>query len=89
MNIICSTLFESQLQEILEEFSKEDFSATKSFKLYLDTIILNMPTKADKYRKSIYFDDENIKDIPHENFNVTFLIDKENDTYVILGITKK
>ncbi len=89
MDIVCSELFETQLKELLEEFSQEDFDATKSFKLYLDTIILNMPTKAKKYQKSIYFDDENIRDILHEDFIIPFLIDEEFDRYVVLGIVRK
>jgi len=88
MNILCSELFETQLKRLLEEFSKEDFNATKSFKLYLDTIILNMPTKATKYQKSVYFDDDNIRDIVHENYTIPFLIDSTSDNYIILGIVK-
>jgi toxin ParE1/3/4 len=88
MNILCSELFETQLKELLQEFSKEDFNATKSFKLYLDTIILNMPTKATKYKKSIYFDDDNIRDIVHEDYTIPFLIDSKQDNYVVLSIVK-
>jgi hypothetical protein len=58
--------------------------------MYLDTIILNMPSKAKKYKKSIYFDDENIKDIDHQGFLIVFLMPREGDeNYVILGIFKK
>ena len=89
MNILCTQLFENQLKDILQNFVEEDFAATKSFKLYLDTIIINIPTKAHKYKKSIYFDDEDIKDIPHENFTIVFFIDKENNNYLILSIAKK
>lgn len=89
MNILCTELYETQLKSILQRFSEEDFNATKSFKLYLDTIIINIPTKAHKYKKSIYFDDEDIKDIPHENFTVVFYIDKEKSTFLILSILEK
>lgn len=89
MRILCTELYEMQLQDLLSEFSKEDFNATKAFKSYLDTIILNMPTKAKKYKKSLYFDDENIKDIVHEDFIIPFYIDKTNDSYLILAIVKK
>lgn len=89
MKILCTPLYQSQLKELLTKFSHEDFSATKAFKSYLDTIILNMPTKAKKYKKSIYFDDDNIKDIVHEDFIIPFYIDKTNDSYLILGIVKK
>ncbi len=89
MNILCSELFENSLKSILDEFIKEDFAATKKFKLYLDTIIVNIPTKATKYKKSIYFDDDNIKDIPHENFTIVFFIDTQHDQYLILNILPK
>jgi len=89
MDILCTELYETQLKSILEEFSKEDFSATKSFKLYLDTILINIPSKAHKYKKSKYFDNEDIKDIPHENFTVVFFIDKVNNNYLILSIVEK
>ena len=89
MQIICSELYEKQLKEILEPLVKEDISFTKKFKMYLDTIIINIPTKVDKYKKSIYFDDENIKDLEYEDFTVVFYVEKSNSSYIILGIVKK
>ncbi|MBT5935359.1 hypothetical protein [Sulfurimonas sp.] len=87
MNIFCTPLYERQLKEILQDYIAEDSQATKSFKLYLDTIIINIPTKANKYKKSIYFNDENIKDVEHENLTISFYLDNEN--YLILSIIKK
>ena len=89
MQILSTELFEIELKKILENFALEDFEATKKFKLYLDTILINIPTKAQKYKKSIYFDDEDIKDIPHENFTIVFFIDNENENYLILNILQK
>ncbi len=89
MQILSTKLFEIELKKILENFALEDFEATKKFKLYLDTILINIPTKAQKYKKSIYFDDEDIKDIPHENFTIVFFIDNENENYLILNILQK
>ncbi len=89
MQILSTELFEIELKKILENFALEDFEATKKFKLYLDTILINIPTKAQKYKKSIYFDDENIKDIPHEDFTIVFFIDNENENYLILNILQK
>lgn len=88
MNILCTDLFETQLKKILEESLEEDFLATKNFKMYLDTIIINAPTKAKKFKKSIYFDDENIKDITHQGLIIPFYYDEIDDSYLILGITK-
>ncbi|MFT7002948.1 MAG: hypothetical protein ACJAWW_000282 [Sulfurimonas sp.] len=89
MNILTSTLYEQQLKEILELLCEQDYKATKNFKMYLDTIILNMPSKEKKYKKSIYFDNENIKDIEFQGCTIPFLIDYDNNSYIILGITKK
>jgi len=88
MKIVCSELYEKQLKEILEDMLKYDYKATKSFKSYLDTIIVNIPTKAKKYKKSIFFDNENIKDVEHQGLRIPFLLDTENDIYVILGVVK-
>ena len=89
MNISCTKLYESQLKEILTKMLKEDMSLTKKFKLYLDTIIINVPTKAKKYKQSIFFNDENIKDIEHEGYIIPFYISPDNNNYLILGIIEK
>lgn len=89
MKILCTKLYETQLKTLLSNFAQEDFAATKAFKMYLDTIIMNMPTKAKKYKKSIYFDNENIKDIVHEDYIIPFYIDENTHSYLILGIVKK
>jgi hypothetical protein len=88
MKIVNSPLYEEQLKSILKELFATDTQAVKSFKMYLDTIILNMPTKMAKYKKSVYFDNENIKDIEHQGLKIPFYYDSENDTYVVLGIIK-
>jgi hypothetical protein len=89
LNILCTDVFKIQLKAILNEFAKEDYAAAKNFKMYLDTIIINVPTKAQKFKKSIYFDNEDIKDITHQGFVIPFFIDKELDNYIILGIIKQ
>lgn len=86
VKILSSELFEESLKTILSQFAQEDFEATKKFKLYLDTIIINIPTKASKYKKSQYFDDENIKEIPHEEFKIIFYMDDSQENFLILDI---
>ena len=89
MDIVTSKLYEKQLKEILEMLVTIDFESTKKFKVYLDTVIMNMPTKVKKYKKSIYFDNENIKDIEFQGCRIPFLIDDVNNRYYIIGITSK
>jgi len=89
MNIITSKLYEEQLKNILELLVKDDYDASKKFKMYLDTIIINIPSKEKKYKKSIYFDNENIKDVEFQGCRIIFYVDNSNNSYIILGITKK
>ena len=88
-HILSSTLFEQQLEEIMSGLLKEDSKGAKSFKLYLDTVIINMESKIAKYKPSVYFDDENVKDIENQGYVVPFYSDEIEETYVLLGILKK
>lgn len=88
MQILCTDVYQTQLHAILDEFAQEDLAATKSFKLYLDTIIVNIPTKVGKYKKSVLFDDENIKDVEHKGFRIPFYIEEKTETYLLLGMVK-
>jgi mRNA-degrading endonuclease RelE of RelBE toxin-antitoxin system len=87
--IVSSALFEKQLIEILEALEKEDPSRAKSFKLYLDTIIINMQSKIAKYKPSLYFDNEKVKEIENQGYVIPFYIDDDDETFVLLGICKK
>ena len=86
MKTLSSDLYKKQLQEAIELVKKQDSSAVSSFEMYLDTIIINMHTKIKKYKKSIYFDDENIKEIQNQGFTIPFFIDEKKDLYILLGI---
>ncbi|QOP42238.1 hypothetical protein [Sulfurimonas marina] len=88
MNILVTQVFEDQMKEILEEMIQNDPNSVKGFKMYLDTILLNIPTKDKKYKQSKLFDDENIKDVEHEGFRIPFYHNKQKNTFVILGIIK-
>ena len=89
MDILCTPLYETQLKDILSTFVDEDFKAAKAFKLYLDTIIINIGTKSHKYKTSIHFDDENIKDIQHEEYTIVFFEDKPNQNFLLVSIIKR
>lgn len=88
MCILASNLYKEQLKEVLKLLEEENASNAKSFELYLDTIIVNMQTKVKKYKQSIYFDDENIKDIENQGFTIPFYIDEKKKVYVLLGLLK-
>ena len=86
MIVINSDNFYAQYKEILKKLYLEDYEEAKKFKMHLDTVLLNMASKYGKYKSSIYFDDEKIKDIEHRGFTITVYYDDNIDAYVILGI---
>ncbi|MDO8454863.1 MAG: hypothetical protein Q7S59_09870 [Sulfurimonas sp.] len=89
MSILASNLYKEQLKEILKHLEEENASNAKSFELYLDTVIVNMQTKIKKYKQSIYFNDENIKDIENQGYTIPFYIDEKKKVYVLLGLLSR
>jgi hypothetical protein len=88
MNIVVSDLYNEQLKNVLDSLEQEEQGSSKKFKLYLDTVIINMQSKIEKYKKSSYFENEKIKDIENQGFIIPFFIDEEKKIYVLLGIVK-
>ncbi len=88
MNILSSDLYKEQLKEVLELIKKKSETEVRSFDMYLDTIIINMHTKAKKYKQSIYFDNENIKDIQNQGYTVPFYMDEKKNKYILLGLVE-
>jgi len=86
MNVLSSSLYKEQLKEAIALVKKQDNAELSGFELYLDTIMVNMHTKIKKYKKSIYFDNENVKDIQNQGFTIPFYIDEKKGIYVLLGI---
>ncbi len=86
MNVLSSDLYREQLKEAIELVKKQNEADVRNFEMYLDTIIINMHTKLKKYKKSIYFDNENIKDIQNQGFTIPFYVDEKEKAYVLLGL---
>ncbi len=88
MNVLYSDLYKEQLKEVIALIKKQSEADGNAFELYLDTIIINMHTKLKKYKKSIYFNDENIKDIQNQGYTIPFYIDEKKKVNVLLGLVK-
>ena len=87
MKILVTEKFEKELKLILSKMVEQlDCKSTKSFKLYLDTIMLNIPTKLTKYKVSPFFHDSHIKEIDYNGFKIFFYEDSLEKNIVLLSI---
>ena len=87
MQILTTKKFENELRLILSKMLEQlDCQSVKNFKLYLDTIIINIPTKLHKYKVSPFFDDEHIKEIDYNGFKIFIYEDSSSKNIVLLSI---
>jgi hypothetical protein len=88
MQILVTKRFEDELKLILKTMLQQlDFQTTKNFKLYLDTIIINIPTKLHKYKTSQFFTHNEIKEIDYNGLKIFFYEEKKSKNIVLLSIS--
>ena len=89
MQIEFDEKFEENLKTILEYIAKDKLSASKKFKKDLFEQIKNLSNFPYKYRKSFYFDNDNIRDMIYKKYTIVYEIDLQNDSIIILNIFNK
>ena len=87
MKIVVTEKFQNELKFILSKMLEQlDCQSTKNFKLYLDTIAINIPTKLHKYKVSSFFNDTYIKEIDYNGFKIFIYEDTLKKNIVLLSI---
>ena len=86
MKIIESDEYKIRLKEITSYIKKDKKSAAINFAKELRKKIRDLNNYPFKYRKSVYFDDENIIDMIYKGYTITYEINTENETIEILDI---
>ena len=86
MQIEFDQKFKINLQIILERIAKDKLSASKKFRKDLFELIKKIPNFPYKYRKSYYFDNENIRDMIFKKYTITYEIKSENNLIIVLNI---
>ena len=86
MKILKKRKFLKNLSLIFEYIAKDKSSAAKQFKEELYNKIENLKSFPRMYRKSIYFDNENYRDLIFKGYTVIYKI--EDDKILILDIFK-
>jgi len=80
--------FKKQLRHIYDFISSDSIYYAKEFNKNLQKKVELLPHMPYKYRKSIYFDNENIRDLIYKGYTIPYLIDEDKKSIVLLGITK-
>jgi len=87
MKIVATDRFQQELQQILSLMLEQlDCKSVQNFKIYLDTVMLNIPTKLQKYKISPFFNDPHIKEIDFNGFKIFFYEDNLKNNIVLLSI---
>ena len=88
MNIEFNVLFEDTLISVLNYIMKDSVDASFSFEEELFGHLDALTHFPYKFRKSFYYNDEQIRDYVFKGYTIPYLIDEKNDVIVVLDIFK-
>jgi plasmid stabilization system protein ParE len=86
LKIIESKKFKDELQAIAYYIKKDKLSAAINFVTNLKKQIKSLKEFPYQYRKSIYFNDDNVRDMVYMGYTIVYEVNKENDTLELLSI---
>jgi plasmid stabilization system protein ParE len=89
MQIIKDDVYLDNLETLLRYIADENGTTrARSVNSQINKIVKNIPNFPYKYRKSHYYDDENIRDCIFKGYTLPYLIDNEKNQIIILDIFK-
>jgi len=83
-----SKKFENSLESIVLYIAKDSKNRALFFQRRLNKILNNLSNMPYKYRKSYYYNDDNIRDLIFKGYTIPYMVDKENKQIIILDIFK-
>jgi plasmid stabilization system protein ParE len=89
MTIVYKKSFENQLLQIVNYIAQDKVNASIKFANELEEQIVLIPDNPLKYRKSIYFNDENIRDMIYKGYTINYKINFKKNLIEILRIFNK
>ena len=88
MEIIKRDDFSLALDNILDYIARDGVNYAVRFNRKLEKSINNIPNFPYKSRKSLYHDNENIRDYIFKGYTIPYLIDSEKNQIALLDIFK-
>ncbi len=88
MQIIRDTKYLVKIQSIVEYITKDSIARAFDFLDDLDEQINDLTNMPLRCRRSIYFDDDNIRDLIFKGYVIVYKVDKTKKQIIIIGINK-
>lgn len=88
MKVVIQDSFLRKFNRQVSYIAADKAQAARKFKNEVFMRIKAIPDLPYSNRKSIYFDDENIKDLIYENYVIVYLVDIKNDTIKVFGFVR-
>jgi len=86
MIIVRTQEYQKELLAILKHIAKDKITASRKFKKDLNVQIYKIPEFPYKYRESLYFEDENIRDMIFKTYTINYEINLNQNTIFIFSI---
>jgi len=88
MNIEFSPQFERAILDILNYIQKNNKQASNNFQNRLFKKLESLAIFPYKFRKSIYYNDEYVRDFIFMGYTIPYLIDEDKKVIIVLDIFK-
>jgi len=81
-----TSLFRQQFFDIVFYIANDKVTASQKFKSDVNKLINELPNFPFKYRKSYYYENENIRDLIYKGYSIIYKVDLEENIIVVLEI---
>ena len=88
MQIIYQPKFINSFNNIWDYIAQDSKNRTNKFKREIKKLIEDIHHMPYKCRKSIYFDDDNIRDLIFKGYTIVYKVDESKEQITIIGIKK-
>ncbi len=86
MKIVYKESFVKRIENQLDYIAQDKPSAARKFKIELIDKITEIPKNPKRFRKSIYFNDDSIRDLIYKGYTIVFRIN--SDQIEVFGFVK-
>jgi len=88
LKVLRSKKYIQSLKKIIEYISKDSKQRALNFKSEIDNSINDLVNMPLKFRQSIYFQDESVRDLTFKGYTIVYRVDTIKEIITIIGIKK-